>query len=391
MNATTSFNYHQPTEIRFGSGRARELGRVAARYGKRALLVTVPVFDAIAPAVEAAKASLTKAGLAVAHFDGVVPNPTTESITAGAAAATAHQADVIVAFGGGSSMDSAKAIAVEATHDGSCWDYLFFREAKPTDATLPVIAVTTTAGTGSEVTQVAVVTHTPERCKSALYNPIIFPKVAIVDPDLTRTVPEHVTASTGFDAFTHAFEAYISSGATPYTDTLAVEAVRLVIENLPAAVADGQNRDARAAMSWANTLAGLCIANAGVTLPHGMGMAISGMYPRIMHGEALALVYPECMRYTWASAPAKFATLGRILDASLASAPDDEAAERSCELLDAFLTDVGMWFGLADFDVPRAELSQLAEACLVLPDYQANPKVATPDDVTRILEGSFQR
>ena len=351
----------------------------------------MPVFDAIAPAVEAAKASLTKAGLAVAHFDGVVPNPTTESITAGAAAATAHQADVIVAFGGGSSMDSAKAIAVEATHDGSCWDYLFFREAKPTDATLPVIAVTTTAGTGSEVTQVAVVTHTPERCKSALYNPIIFPKVAIVDPDLTRTVPEHVTASTGFDAFTHAFEAYISSGATPYTDTLAVEAVRLVIENLPAAVADGQNRDARAAMSWANTLAGLCIANAGVTLPHGMGMAISGMYPRIMHGEALALVYPECMRYTWASAPAKFATLGRILDASLASAPDDEAAERSCELLDAFLTDVGMWFGLADFDVPRAELSQLAEACLVLPDYQANPKVATPDDVTRILEGSFQR
>ena len=391
MSATPSFNYYQPTEIRFGCGRARELGRVAGRYGKRALLVTVPVFDAIAPAVEAAKASLTKAGLAVAHFDGVVANPTTESITAGAAAAVAHQADVIVGFGGGSSMDSAKAIAVEATHEGSCWDYLFFRETAPTEATLPVIAVTTTAGTGSEVTQVAVVTHTGERCKSALYNPIIFPKVAIVDPDLTHTVPAHVTASTGFDAFTHAFEAYISSGATPYTDTLAVEALRLIIENLPAALADGTDADARAALSWANTLAGLCIANAGVTLPHGMGMAISGMYPRIMHGEALALVYPECMRYTWSSAPVKFATLGRILDASLASASDDEAAERSCELLDAFLTDVGMWFGLADFDVPRDELAQLAEACLVLPDYQANPKVATPDDVTSILESSFQR
>ncbi len=391
MNATTSFDYHQPTEIRFGSGRAGETGEVAARYGTRALLVTMPVFDAIAPAVDAVKASLADAGLAVAHFDGVVPNPTTESITAGAAAATDHQADVIVGFGGGSSMDSAKAIAVEATHPGSCWDYLFFRETKPTDATLPVIAVTTTAGTGSEVTQVAVVTHTSERCKSALYNPIIFPKVAIVDPDLTHTVPPHVTASTGFDAFTHAFEAYISSGATPYTDTLAVEALRLIVANLPAAVADGTNADARAALSWANTLAGLCIANAGVTLPHGMGMAISGMYPQIMHGEALALVYPECTRYTFSSSPAKFATLGRIFDASLASASDDEAAERSCELLDAFLKETGMWFGLADFDAPREELGQLAEACLVLPDYQANPKVATLDDVTGILEGSFQR
>ena len=391
MNAKTSFNYHQPTEIRFGSGRASEIGEVAARYGTRALLVTVPVFDAIAPAVASAKAALAEAGLAVAHFDGVVPNPTTESIAAGADAARSHQADVVIGFGGGSSMDSAKAIAVEATHDGSCWDYLFFRETKPTEKTLPVIAVTTTSGTGSEVTQVAVVTNTSERCKSALYNPIIFPKVAIVDPDLSLTVPEHVTASTGFDVFTHAFEAYIHSGASPYTDTLAVEAIRLVIANLPAAVRDGLNAEARAALAWANVLAGLCIANAGVTLPHGMGMAVSGMYPQIMHGEALALVYPGCMRYTWSSAVDKFATLGRILEADLASAADAEAAERSCVLLDEFLKAIGMWLSLADFDVPREELARLAEACLVLPDYQANPKVATPEDVTGILERSYER
>jgi alcohol dehydrogenase len=386
-----SFDYFQPTEIRFGPGRVRELPEVAARFGRRPLLVTGSGDTGLKPTYESVKAALEQAGLAVAHFDGVVPNPTTECVAAGAERARDHGADVVVGLGGGSSLDAAKAVAVEATHDGSCWGYLFFREAQPTEKTLPVVAVTTTSGTGSEVTQVAVVTHPAERSKSALYHPRLFPKVAIVDPELTRTMPRHTTAATGFDAFTHAFEAFLHRSGSPYTDVLALEAIRLVAGNLAAAVRDGADMEARSAMAWANVLGGLSIANAGVTLPHGMGMAIGGLYPQVAHGEALAMVYPECLRYTWRSAVAKFAAVARIFDADLSGADDEVAAERCCDRIDAFLKEIGLWSGLKAHGVPEAALPELAEACLVLPDHENHPRQATPAEVGGILERSYDR
>ncbi len=385
------FNYYQPTEIRFGCGRLKEIGEVVAKYGKRCLLVTVPPFAALEPIFEKAKASLAGAGVEVAHFDGVVPNPTTGSVTAGADVAKAHNADVVLGLGGGSSMDTAKAIAVEATHDGTCWDYLWFSKTPPTEKTLPVIAVTTTSGTGSQVTQVAVVTNPAEKCKSAIYNPVVYPRVAVVDPELMLTVPEHITASTGFDVFCHAFETYIHCNASPYTDMMAVEAIRLVMQHLPTVVKDGSNIEARTAMAWGDTLAGLCIANAGVTLPHGMGMAIGGMYPHVMHGEALAVTYPEFMRYTYASAVRHFATLGRILNSALESESDEAAAEKSCEEMERFLKEIGMWLSLDDFRVPEKELPELAEACLVLPDYKNNPRVINPDEISQMLKQCYKR
>jgi len=384
------FNYFQPTEIRFGCGRINEAGEVTAKYGKRCLLVTVPVFDAIAPTVEKVKKSLADAGVEVAHFDGVIPNPTTQSITTGAKIAKEFKADVVLGLGGGSSMDSAKAIAVEATHEGTSWDYLFFKKP-PTEKTLPIIAVTTTSGTGSQVTQVAVITNTAEKCKSAIYNSIVYPKVAIVDPEMMVTVPQHVTASTGFDVFCHAFETYIHCGSSPYTDMMAKQAIRLVAENLPVVVKDGTNIEARTAMAWADTLAGLCIANAGVTMPHGMGMAIGGMYPHVMHGEALAVTYPDFARYTYKSAVKQFATMGRIFNSALESQSDEVAAEKACDEIDKFLKKIGMWLDLDGFKVPREELPELAKACMVLPDYQNNPKVATLDDMMDLLKKSYKR
>jgi alcohol dehydrogenase class IV len=369
------FNYYQPTEIRFGRGRLNEIGEIAAKYGKRCLLVTVPSFPALKPVFEKVKVLLKEAGVDVAHFEGVIPNPTTESITAGADMAKKHNADVVLGLGGGSSMDSAKAIAVEASHHGTCWDYLWFRDTQPTENTLPVIAVSTTSGTGSQVTQVAVVTNPAEKCKSAIYNSLVYPKVAVVDPELMLTVPEHITASTGFDVFTHAFETYVHCNASPYTDMMAVEAISIVVENL----------------AWADTLAGLCIANAGVTLPHGMGMAIGGMYPHIMHGEALALTYPEFVPFTSTSAVPQFAKLARIFNPGLSAEPDDVAAEKSAEEMDKFLKSIGMWLSLKQFDVPKNELPELAKSCMVLPDYKNNPKVADLDDIMGILQSSYNR
>ena len=383
------FNYYQPTEIMFGSGRIQEIGTVVARYGQRCLLVTSPS-EALNPLYERIRGYLEVSGVQVEHFDGVIPNPTTDCVTEGADLAKTFGANVILGVGGGSSMDTAKAIAVEATHPGTAWDYLFFK-TQPTSNTLPVIAVSTTSGTGSQVTQVAVMTETASKTKSAIYNSIVYPRVCIVDPDLMQSLPAYITACTGFDAFTHAFESYLHVNGTPYTDVLALEAIRLVAAYLPLAVSDGSNQEARQAMAWADTLAGLCIANAGVTLPHGIGMTISGQCPHVAHGESLAVVYPEFTRFTYTSAISKFAEVGRVFNPALASLSDEEAAERSCDEIDQFLKQIGLWISFTGLGVTHEDLVAIADNSRVLPDYKNNPRIASRDEIYTLLMNSFER
>jgi len=171
---------------------------------------------------------------------------------------------------------------------------------------------------------------------------------------------------------------------------IAREAVQLIARYLPRVVKNSSDREGRAAMAWADTLAGLCIANAGVTQPHGIGMAIGGMYPHVMHGEALALNYPAFTRFTYAHAVKQFATAGRILNPELGDKSDQAVAEDMCEEVDKFLKEIGMWFGLEDFDIPREELRELAEQSLVLPDNGNNPRIATVDEVKELLEQSYR-
>jgi len=386
-----NFGFHVPTEVQFGVGKIASVGEAVARFGNRCLLVTGPKSGSVRHYLPRITSLLENAGISVSHFDGVIPNPTTDTIRDGAQMAVEHQADVVLGVGGGSSMDAAKAIAVEATHEGSCWDYLFYKDAKPTEKTLPIVAVSTTSGTGAQVTQVSVVTHTATRDKSALYNSLIFPRVAIVDPELMLSVPKHVTACTGFDTFTHAFESAIHVNTSPYVELMAWEAIALVFSNLPAALQDGSNIEARTALAYADTLAGMCIANAGVTLPHGIGMAIGGMYPHIAHGEALALNYPAFMRFTYASAVQPFAKLGRMLNPKLKDVDDEAAAKRSSGELDLFLQQIGLWKGLEEMQVPEEELEQLAKQCRVLPDYMNNPRVASEADMLDLMQQCFRR
>lgn len=385
-----SFTYFQPTEIRFGRGRLEEVGDVVASIGRRCLIVSTPINDILETMIDRVQKSLAKAGVEFAHFDGVVPNPTTDCVSAGAQMAKSFNAEVVLGIGGGSSMDTAKAIAVEATHPGTAWDYLYFK-TPPTEKTLPVIAVSTTSGTGSQVTQVAVITQTSTKTKSAIFNAHIFPKVAIIDPDLMETLPPHITASTGFDAFCHAFESYLHPAASPYTDLLALEAIRLIVKYLPRVVADGKDKEGRTGMAWADTLAGLCIANAGVTLPHGIGMTISGYCPHVMHGEALAVVYPEFTRFTYPEAIPQFATVGRIFNPRLKDVPDKIAAEQSCEAIDTFLKEIGMWLSLKGLGVTLDDVTEIADHSRVLPDYKNNPRIASRDEIYSMLRSSYDR
>jgi len=383
-----NFKYFQPTEIRFGAGRLAEVGEAVARYGRRCLIVTVPEFPDFTSVIARVKASLAAQGVAFAHFDRVIPNPTTEVVSAGAGMALDFEADVVLGVGGGSSLDTAKAVAVEARHPGTSWDYLFFRDRQPTEQTLPVVAVTTTSGTGSHVTQVAVVTNPEEKTKSALYHPYLYPKISLVDPELVLTAPAHVTATTGFDVFAHAFESFINPGGSAYTDLLAYEALRIVADSLPAAVRNGADLEARTAMAWADTLAGLAIANAGVTLPHGIGMAMGGLYPHVAHGEALACIYPAILRYSWEAAPKKFAAVARLFDGMLAGNGDAAAAEAFSGIVETFLRTIGLRIGLEDLKIPEEELKALARESLVLPDYKNHPRIAGQEDILSILKES---
>jgi alcohol dehydrogenase class IV len=387
-----NFNFHQTTEIRFGLGRVQELGQIAIKYGTKALLVTTPAsilelkqqYEKIIQILEAA-------GLSVAHFDGVIPNPTVEVITAGAQMAKVSGAEVIIGLGGGSSMDAAKAISVAATHPGTAWDYLFYKTPQP-DASklLPVIAVSTTSGTGSQVTQVSVITNTGERDKSAMYNNILYPQVCIIDPALMVSVPKFVTATTGFDVLCHAFESTINPGTGAYVDLLAWEAISIVVEYLPKLMSNLEDIDAREKMAYADTLAGLCIANAGVTLPHGMGMAISGMYPNVAHGESLAIVYPAFTRFTWKAAVLQFSKLARALNPALEKVTNEQAAEASVEEMDKFIQKIGLWIGLEEKGMPESEIETLARQCMVLPDYKGNPRVATKDEMIELVKKAYQ-
>ena len=385
------FNYHQTTKIIFGAGRIAELGTITSEYGKKVLLVTTP---AATPALQEqynnVKSILTTAGLEIIHFEGVIANPTVYTIAEGAKLAQANNVEVIIGLGGGSSMDAAKAISVEATHGKSCWEYLFYKTPQPDYAQLlPIIAVSTTSGTGSQVTQVSVITHPETRDKSALYNNMLYPKVAIIDPELMLSVPKYITATTGFDVFCHAFESIINVNSQPMVDLWAWEAVEIVLKNLPALVQDLGNIYLREKLAYADLLAGLSIANVGVTLPHGMGMAIGGMYPNVAHGEALAMVYPSFVKFTQACAVKAFARIARILNPVLEKESDVVAAENCRQEIQQFLINIGLSKKLSDCGMPEAEIETLAKQCMVLPDYLNNPRVIKEIEMIELVKESF--
>lgn len=385
-----NFNYYAPTEIVFGCGRIKEVGEIVKKYGKKALLVTESMDSPISDTFKKVKKYLQESGIEVEHFTGVLPNPTTDVVTAGADMAKEFKAEVVIGLGGGSSMDTAKAIAVEAVHPGTAWDYNCHTDG-PTEATLPIIAISTTAGTGSQLTQCAVITKTSDKDKSAIWNNNIFPKVALVDPELTASMPKSVTAQTGFDAFCHNFEAYLSVNTSPVVEALALDAIRNVVEYLPKALEDGTDLEARSKMCYVDSLGGYTNSNAGVTLPHGLGMQVGGHCPHVTHGQSLAAIYPEFTRFTWKSAVDKFAAVGRIFNPELEKDDNETAAEKCCEEIDKFLKKIGLWIGFKDLGVTMEDIREIADCGQVLGDYLNNPRIASIDEMYDLLSACYER
>ena len=242
MNPTT-FTVQWPGKLVFGPGRLATLGDEAKALGRRAFLATTRDLTALG-LTGRARSLLEAAGLAVTVYDDVQPDPTCVAVDSATAAARGAGCDLVVGLGGGSAIDLAKGVAVAATHPGPIWDYVTYTgaNAKPvTAAVLPVIAVPTTAGTGSEVTLGTVLDNPDTAMKAALLSPHVYPRVALVDPELTYTMPPKVTAMTGFDALTHGMESYLNAVRhNPASDLFALETVRLVVRHLPQVLADPQ-------------------------------------------------------------------------------------------------------------------------------------------------------
>ena len=315
-----SFNFFTPTQLIFGSGRLEELKEVAPKYGSKCLLVCRPLEGSLKLTYQRVENLLNSVNVEVIFFDEIIPNPTIEGIEKGVITAIKNQVNFVLGVGGGSVMDSAKLIALLHNPEGVInWEEASisydhpFNYVASKQQTLPFIAVSTTSGTGSQCTQAAVISDNQKKEKITLFHLDLFPKVEIIDPELVTSVPADVTAATGFDTFTHAFESFLGGRTSPLTKQMSFQAIELVIENLPKAIKEPNNIEYRTQLAWADTLAGMCLSNGGADLPHPLGEIIGGICPRIAHGETLAMVYPSFLEYKKNIAPDKFKEIAVFL------------------------------------------------------------------------------
>jgi alcohol dehydrogenase class IV len=301
---------------------------------------------------------LRDAGADVVVFDEVSPNPTDELVDAGGKLAREEHCHLVVGLGGGSAMDAAKGIAVAATHEFAIREFILpngqGEKRVPTDVTLPVVCVTTTAGTSSELTPFAVLTMEQTREKAALAHPLIYPRVGICDPELTYPMPAEVTAATGIDVLCHATEGYLNTTAGPLTDHAAEETIRLVGEYLPRAVADGGDKEARYFMSLANVFAGYPLSNCGATILHALEHPISGHNRQVAHGAGLAALLAAYARTCWGAAPEKWARVAALLNGP-------EEPQEAAEALERLLEKVGLNVGLSALGVKEGMLETIAD------------------------------
>lgn len=308
----SSFNFNSSSEIVFACGAVNRLGETARLFGKRHMIVSDP-FCVKSGLTGRLEKNLKDAGLDVVIYDGVVPNPEMEMIDRGAELARSFKAECIIGLGGGSSIDSAKGIAVAAVHKGGIWDYAIGKETI-TSATLPIIAVTTSSGTGSQCTCFSVISNKATKQKPGMGSPYIKPRFAFVDPELMLSMPPALTLMTGFDVFCHAVEAYTSKAASPLSDIHAEKALKLAGEWLQEAYHNGNNIEARSAMALADTCAGIAISNGVVTLAHVIAHVIGGHCHDIPHGDALFSIYREVLAFNKSAMPEKERFIANCID-----------------------------------------------------------------------------
>lgn len=370
-----NFNYYLPVNIVFGCGKVKEAGKIAKPYGKKALIVTGKSSAKKSGLYDKVYDSLRAAGLESVLFDKVSQNPLTTTAIEGAAFAKENGCDVVVAIGGGSIMDCAKAIAFLSVNDGDINDYIFGR--KTSEIALPLILIPTTCGTGSEGNGFAVLTNPENGDKKSLRCNAIIAKASIVDPECMMTMPKKVLASVGFDALCHSMEAYTSKISQPFTDALALYAIELITDSLIDLYNGSEDVEKWEKITIASTIGGMVINQAGVTLAHGMEHPASGLKD-IVHGHGLAALTPSIIEASYKGDEYKFGKISKLLGGKDAS----DCAEKIRE----FLAKIHMQLTLSQLGLEENDIPWMAENCMKVSAASVanNPVVFTQEEIAEI-------
>ena len=352
METNMNYNQYIPTHILFGAGQLNNL-HTQTMPGKKALIIISNGKSTRANGYLArTEEQLHQVGVETEVFEGVAPNPTVANSEAGAEAAREFGADFLVALGGGSVMDCSKAIALLATNNGKLWDYVPIGTGKGqpiSNKPLPIIAITTTAGTGSETDGCGVITKEDTNEKAFIMHPALFPYLAVVDAELMLSVPPLFTAFQGFDALFHSVEGFIAASANLASDMNAREAIRNIAEYLPRAVKDGSDLEARTRVAFANTLSGVVMTLTLLTSEHGLEHALSAYHPNLPHGAGLIMISKAYFSYfvNRHACDDRFVELARLLGMSEANKPEDFIAalvrlQEACGVADLKMSDYGI-------------------------------------------------
>lgn len=379
FSGTAAFQFAANINLRFGAGTSASLpSELKALNVKRPFVVLDPGLKTNG-AVSAILDNVASSGLAFEPFSEVEPNPRDSTVHRAFEAAKRADADGFVGIGGGSAMDAAKGIALLTTNPGPITDYDGIN--KVAHALPPVIAMPTTAGTGSEVTANIALTNSSTHYKMSVRSPRLLPALAILDPLLLATLPKHVAAASGMDALTHAIEGYLSLRASPMSDVLALEAMRLVGRNLRAFVANPENLEASSAMLMGSMLAGLVISNTGTGNDHAIARALGGLCDT-PHGLATAMLLAPVMRFNASARPARYRDIARAIGLDV-NGSERDIAQRACDEIAALQLELGIPSRLREIGVTEAHIPDLVR--VALKNVGPNPRRTDAKDLEALL------
>jgi len=390
-DSTISYDFVAPRQIVFGWGRRREVGALARTLGTRAFVIcgsrTLRDQGTLEEITDAVRAE----GVEPLPMETISREPEVDDVDRVASQFRGlgiSPGDFILAVGGGAAIDLAKAVAAMATNDRSptVKDYLegVGRDLKIVNEPLPVLAMPTTAGTGCEATKNAVISSYDPPFKKSLRDERIVPRIALVDPELTVSVPTSITAASGMDAITQLFESYISRKAQPIPQALAIQGLKMAIPAIAEAVADGSSRPAREKMAHAAMLSGMCLANSGLGMAHGVAPAL-GVHCRVPHGVACAVMLPVALRVNRHVRQAELAGLARLLFGQDPSTPPEEAVDLLIAEVEALCNNVPVPRRLSELGVAAEQIPAIARSSRGS-SMSGNPRDLSDDELTAILE-----
>ena len=377
--------FRVPPEVFYGIGAAEKMGELAKPLGKKALIVTDPGVSG-ADLLDEIKANLKSSEIQTEVFDEVEPNPSVETVEKGLKAFKHFEGDFIVAVGGGSPMDVAKAVATLYTNGGRITDYEGV--GKVEKPSIPVIAIPTTAGTGSEVTINLVITDRPNRHKFPVIDKNIAAKIAIVDPVMTLTLPPAITAATGLDALTHAIESYTCTISHPVSEILALEGIRLMGAYLRQAVANGKNLEARDKMMTGCLMASMAFSNTRLGNVHAASTPLGGYFD-VPHGVANAILLPYVMEFNVLGDPKKFSHIAEALGEDIYGMTEVEAAYKAPEAIRKLSDDVGIPKSLRAVGVKEEGIEDMAKEAMTSGNILVNPRAAELEDMISLYRAAY--